>query len=380
MSDYKETPDIIWSPYTDGHHPMYLRVLLESMAAGTARNMVIAVGSDIVSDPRWPLLSELIVRVNGQVIFLEFDGKQYPCDSLSGQIKQRNQLVALLARFSCNRLYIPFCDSIWFSLWLLGIPAGSCNSLWLLWMRNQSHLPGSIGKKIVERMKIYSAKAFRRKYNAVNYTVDPCFYIWSTENTGTLETYRYIPEPVLDLDTGAGATCRESDVDDEIVILAIGVLDERKDLSKLINAFNELQGRNASLRLIGPLSEGLQRKIEMLPSATREKIFILNATVTDEVYCKEMCAADIIWNVRSTHLLSSGTLANTIARRKVVICSHDGCTGYWGRKYQKAVICIDNPLEALNQALDASKNKSEREFIDTDGPLPPFTLTWVEYL
>ena len=362
---------LIWSPYSTGHHPTYVSFILDAVGRLHPEAVVLCMNSDIKADPRFPSIQQKLEE-NGSILDLvDFEQNKYSADAIIGQFIQYRLLISRIRIHRIDNIVVPYFDSIWLGFLLLNVIMNPHIQIWPIWMRNQLHIQKSFFKYVVEKMKIAAAALISRRFNSINYTIDPCFFEYTQSHEKYKGLYTYIPEPIIQL-----RQAKMLQSEHRNVLLAIGVLDDRKSIIELLHNVLSIEGGYVIVRLIGKIHHEIMTFIADNSESLKGKVIAINKILTDEEYCQEIFNADIVWCVQRDHMLSSGTIAYAMAYNKCILYSDSGCIGYWGSAYSRAVLCSDACAASICKAVSLIEGNDVRAPFRTERPMSPFTLSW----
>jgi hypothetical protein len=143
-------------------------------------------------------------------------------------------------------------------------------------------------------------------------------------------------------------------LDPQLRCLAIGYLDVRKNLSKLLTAVLICRhDRNLPIHLTlagefieGQLDESGRQAMAQLRA--EQALTELSGHIADDAYRAALARAHVVWAVYRQHDFASGVVIDAIAAGRGLMAQSTGVIGYYARRYSLA---LTQPSDASPQAI-----------------------------
>jgi len=340
-----------------GHHPGYVRHILESLdreavkvlVAGT-RNLVFHSELDPVRSRFTPLEIEVSKGEEAQLVDFSTIGlirREFCVRTLYARIWRQ-----AIRKQPIDLVILPFVDDCSNSLSLLGSPFG--DTPWVgISMRTQFHFP-DMGVVVDRRMGLRAsltrsslrAALFRRLLRQSTLkellTIDPTLIHYAQQQQGReFAKLRYLPDPSYTLPLMSKAEARTSlrIPADCKVILVYGALSERKGIAHLIRAMCLPDcPKTIHVILAGPQDEGVRALLESLPVApliAENRLHIVPGyiSVPTRQMAQLLYASDAMWIGYVDFYTMSSVLVLAAQHGLPSITTQQGIIGYLARTH-----------------------------------------------
>lgn len=185
---------------------------------------------------------------------------------------------------------------------------------------------------------------------------------------------QYLPEPI-EVGTSVGRESARKRLNlplGRIIVACVGLLDERKGVDALLNAFCAMIDQtDALLVMAGATPSPVAQKIECASTigALRSRIVHVNRLLTEEEFTSYLCAADLISVLYVGHLGLASTVLRAAECRRWMLGCREGWVGETIARRGLGWTC--DPLQpadvvaTLRGALEALR-KGEEEYPSTE--------------
>jgi hypothetical protein len=361
-----------------GHHPFYVRLLLQSELANSAK-LILASPREMFDHPALVAFSALFQRHQIEL------GTEFELQSASSAALMRRSwnlgrlyrrtFIELSKSAPIDFVIVPYLDNC-----LMGLAAPSetfFGTAWLaLTMRTMFHYPtmGVAAPKqsftMIRRLLIH--RILKQKSTAAILTTDPTLAEFAEKRREPwFGKIRYVPDPVSDhhaLPSKEAARHRLNIPTQARVVLLYGEIGVRKGASLLVEA---AAAPACSQQILVLLAGRYWGPKELLNSqawqslAAQGRIHAVNSLIDDELEQLLLAAADCMWIGYTDFYGVSGVMALAGRYAIPVLASEYGLVGHFARKYQLGAIIDPWNQSSIVAALNRLVN--EPEFFERAG-------------
>jgi glycosyltransferase involved in cell wall biosynthesis len=190
------------------------------------------------------------------------------------------------------------------------------------------------------------------------FSLDP-FAVQPINQWARRSVAHYLPDPVATRNVSALKISElRQDLDIEPsrrVALVFGLLDERKGIEPLMQAFAKMSAKeqaNWCVLLVGPLTEQMRAVIDtVLPTLTNVQVIRRHEFVADEVIQPFFAVADVVTVLYQQHVGMSAVLVRASAAGRPVLASGYGLVGQLVKTKQLGRIVDATNIDAIAEAL-----------------------------
>lgn len=354
-----------------GHHPTYIRRLLESDLPNSAR-IILASRKELFVHPEIrPFADKFTAHELDISPALEMLQKDFSASGLMysswkiGELYRRTYR-ALASTMRIAFVVVPFLDDC---LLGLAIPRESFSGTpWLgITMRTMHHF-NQLGivaprQRLARVRKYLFERILNQKSTAAILTIDPTLAKFARQQIDPrYKTLEYLPDPAAfhaNLPSKAHARAQLAIPDDARVILLYGEISARKGVIELLESAADPA---CSERLHVLLAGRLQDNTLFLHNAPyqslleRRRVHRVEGFLDDDGERTILAAADCMWVGYTDFYLMSGVMVLSGRHGIPVISSTTGLIGYWTRE-QGIGICVDlksraSIVSALNRIVE----------------------------
>ena len=209
---------------------------------------------------------------------------------------------------------------------------------------------------------------------AVRYHLDPVFVAWH-RNRKRQEEWNLMPDPIERLEriSKEDARRRLGLPTDVKLFGTIGILDERKGVDHLIEAFSAGEwDRDTHMLLAGECGESIRR---MLPGAPA-RVHVFDQWLSDDTLASCIGAMDLVTAVYPNHVGSSSVVLRAMAAGRPVLGSETPWMEAHLQKFGGGWICSQNDSgylgeqirEAIEMSVDWKPSKESFALINFNSP------------
>jgi glycosyltransferase involved in cell wall biosynthesis len=178
--------------------------------------------------------------------------------------------------------------------------------------------------RILHLKHVISLRFLEKAPVSVRHHLDPVFIDWVDVQPPPRTGWQLMPDPVdvtPPLDRRTARTLLRIPVDG-VVVGCVGVLDERKGVDLLANAFGSarLPG-NAHLLLVGTCTAGVKAAVDRLRARPRfaGRVHLVDEWVTDETIMTAIAAMDLVVTAYPGHVGSASIVLRVMAAGRPVL-------------------------------------------------------------
>jgi glycosyltransferase involved in cell wall biosynthesis len=340
-STYKTV--LIFEPLHAGHHLKYVAIIAEAFNK-KGYHVVFASYPETFTSTQYNLL----LRSNEHIFeALEIPGVRLSRSTILRSIQEWWNIAKLLRKTEVDMLFFPHIDSSFYAFGLFGPIVLS-----VLCRKKPDKIEGILFQgdyaydqlpyTILRRFKYFLARFIVRwgpytRILVLDIFAYDCLKHEEAKHTTPLV---FCPECVEKPGkTNSSEFRRALAIPSEAQVLgAFGVLDERKGVDLLINAFRNYAPRDGDyLLLMGSQSPGVRHLLN--GSEPLKNIVAVDRFVTDEELVTSINACDVVAVTYPQHVGSSHILIRAAAANKPVLATNFGAISYFTNKYNLGYCC-----------------------------------------
>jgi glycosyltransferase involved in cell wall biosynthesis len=197
------------------------------------------------------------------------------------------------------------------------------------------------------------------------------------EGNSTIQNvFRYLSDPILEYPQKEGLVIREKHKisDNKIIFLIFGAIDERKNVTNLLKAFQQISSEKAAkstLLVIGKVEKVFQEHFVKLISDTKNlkpelQLITENRFVDDEEMESYFSQSDVILRMNLNYFNSSGVLGNAAKYNKPSLVSDYGLVAELTQNYHLGKLANpENIVEIKDALIEFIENPTSRNIDGT---------------
>jgi hypothetical protein len=359
---------LIFEPNNDGHSLHHVRNIMIGLR-DCSQEITLALSASSVQTPEFAVhLSNIAgsARVDAWM-------PPFPFDPFKGAVQRTEMFQESIRRSNAQWVYVPYADGLSQSL-------GARRTLMLSSIPKNVFAEGLMMRggfaypQPSQRSKLAANISWMAACRApwtVMHILDPIVYDQLQKNGGAAaKRFKLMPDPVEvseSTDRAAARTRLGIPIDGEI-IGCVGIIDERKGMNLLIDAFAAANfGPNVRLLLAGKHSIPIQKSLSG-PYASlvqQGRIISINKTLETPSMLDALVAMDLVAALYPRHIGSASIAIRAAAARRPVLANDFGWLGNIIPRFNLGWTCdAANPIvlkQALVTSLDKSKDFSQSE-------------------
>ena len=385
---------LIFEINLDGHHLIYLKKISESYLK-SGRIVTIVISEKFKENSE---INQLKISYGDSLnIFLlnEIDCKKSMkpvCGNIGREIslwrlfKKTFNLVKSIKKI--DFVFLPYTDYCLNAIGLLGSPFGK--TAWSgICMRPAFHYkysgviaPSSI---LLHLKKLLFYITLKNRTLHCIFSIDQLLVKYvHVRNPKIAHRLCYIPDPTEPPSEFDARVLRQNykiDINANI-ILVYGAIDERKNLFQLLSAL--LIDKNLSswhVFIVGKQSNSVRTElINDRWENIRNRIYTIDAFVTDEVEQHVISMCDVVWIAYLAHYQMSGVLVRSGIYRKPIIACEEGLIGWYTKNYEIGVTIAPNKIADVSHALNKLSNSINIKKFGENGSRLFKNNTWNNFI
>lgn len=376
---------IVIEPFADGHRFHYIRHFSKELIK-LGYKVALFTYSEAKQHPTYGKLCD---ECKDSLVTITFDAEDVwkqkieKASRVQRQMCYRTMFGEAVQKFSKNNkvvvVFLPYSDYCQDAISIFGSPFGTLPWAGLTMRPYFQYKPmgivaptGKLDK--IEEWAFYQ-RLLKNRYLHKLFTIDQPLFEYS-KNTYPKESERlvYVNEPV----EFKGAVTREQArkalniPEDKIIILSYGLLDYRKGVDCLLNAFeNPGIPENIGVLFAGPQVDTVTELLKTTVAQEMRKrgqLFEQNKYMLGDDEYQAFIASDIVWmGYRQKYTMSAVIIQAGILSLPVIAC-HEGVVAWLANRYSLGpVVDVSKPDEVRRTIIDLANNSETREKFSQSG-------------